>query len=94
MQPLKLVQIPNNRLDRIINNNIDIADKVLIAVSFIFEKGLDLILDKLNNFKHPQNITILTSNYLKSTEPRALKKLLELKKFLYIKKLVYVNQPA
>ena len=75
----KLVQIPNNRLDRIINNNLDIADKVLIAVSFVFEKGLDLIHDKLNNFKHPQNITILTSNYLKSTEPRALKKLLKLK---------------
>jgi superfamily II DNA or RNA helicase/HKD family nuclease len=75
----KLVQIPNNSLDRIINNNLDIADKVLIAVSFVFEKGLDLILDKLNSFKHPQNITILTSNYLKSTEPRALKKLLELK---------------
>lgn len=76
----KLVQIPNNRLDRIINNNLDIADKVLIAVSFVFEKGLDLILDKLNNFKNPHNITVLTSNYLKSTEPKALRKLLELKR--------------
>lgn len=76
----KLIKIPDNKLDKVINNNIDLADKVFIVVSFVFEKGLNLILDKLSNFKHPQNITILTSNYLKSTEPRALKKLLNLKK--------------
>jgi len=77
---IKLIQVPNYRLDKIINSNLDLAEKVLIVVSFVFEKGLDLILQKLSNFRHPNNITILTSNYLKSTEPKALKKLLELKK--------------
>ena len=75
----KLIDIPNNELDEIINQNIEQSEKVLIVVSFIFEKGLGLILDKLKKFHNPNNITIITSNYLKSTEPKALRKLLNLK---------------
>jgi len=75
----KLIDIPNNELDEVINKNIEQSKKVLIVVSFIFEKGLGLILDKLKKFHNPGNITIITSNYLKSTEPKALKKLLDLK---------------
>tara|TARA_B100000780_G_C21111237_1_gene449069 strand:- start:68 stop:2389 length:2322 start_codon:yes stop_codon:yes gene_type:complete len=75
----KLIDIPNKELDEIINQNIEQSEKVLIVVSFIFEKGLGLILDKLKKFHNPSNITIITSNYLKSTEPKALKKLLDLK---------------
>ena len=47
----KLIDIPNNELDEIINNNIDKSNKILIVVSFVFEKGLDLIFDKLKNLK-------------------------------------------
>ena len=75
----KLIDIPTSELDEIINKNIEKSEKVLIVVSFIFEKGLSLILDKLKEFHSPKNITIVTSNYLKSTEPKALRKLLELK---------------
>ena len=75
----KLIDIPNNELDEIINNNIDKSNKILIVVSFVFEKGLDLIFDKLKEFKNHENITFITSNYLQSTEPKALRKLLKLK---------------
>ena len=75
----KLIDIPNHQLEEIINENIKKSEKILIVVSFIFQKGLELIFDKLTKFKNPENITIITSNYLKSTEPKALKKLLELK---------------
>ena len=75
----KLIDIPNNELDVIINRNIDQSEKILIVVSFVFEKGLALVFDKLKKFHNPANITIITSNYLKSTEPKALRKLLELK---------------
>ena len=43
----KLIDIPNNELDEIINQNIEQSNKVLIVVSFIFEKGLELVFDKL-----------------------------------------------
>ena len=75
----KLIDIPNNELDEIINQNIEQSNKVLIVVSFIFKEGLELVFDKLKSFHNPSNITIITSNYLKSTEPKALRKLLELK---------------
>jgi superfamily II DNA or RNA helicase/HKD family nuclease len=75
----KLIDIPNNQLDEIINNYIDESHEIVIIVSFIFEKGLGLILDKLRKFAHKHSLTVITSNYLKSTEPSALRKLLELK---------------
>ena len=76
----RLIDIPDNKLDVAINENIKESEKILIVVSFIFVKGLMLILDNLRSFRKPENITIITSNYLKSTEPEALNKLLELKK--------------
>ena len=56
----KLIDIPNNELDEIINNNIDKSNKILIVV-FVFEKGLDLIFDKLKEFKNHENITFITA---------------------------------
>jgi superfamily II DNA or RNA helicase len=76
----KLIDIPNFKLDEIINSKIEKSEKILIVVSFIFTKGLDLFFSKLKEFKHKENITIITSNYLNCTEPSALRKLLELKK--------------
>ena len=76
----KLIDIPNSKLDEIINSKIEKSEKILIVVSFIFTKGLDLFFSKLKEFKHKENITIITSNYLNCTEPSALRKLLELKK--------------
>ncbi len=75
----KLIDVPGKKLDDIINQNIEKSEKILIIVSFIFEKGLNLIFNKLNEFNNHQNITIITSNYLKCTEPKALKKLMKLK---------------
>ena len=76
----RLIDIPDNKLDVTINENIKESEKIFIVVSFIFVKGLMLILNNLRSFSKPENITIITSNYLKSTEPEALNKLLELKK--------------
>ena len=76
----KLIDVPNIKLDEVINNKINQSDKILIVVSFVFSKGLSLIFDGLKNFKNKENITIITSNYLYSSEPNALRKLLELKK--------------
>lgn len=75
----KLIDIPNNQLDEIINNYIDESNEIVIIVSFVFEGGLNLILDKLREFTPKHKLTVITSNYLKSTEPNALRKLLELK---------------
>ena len=72
-----IIDVPGKKLDDIINQNIEKSEKILIIVSFIFEKGLNLIFDKLNEFNNPQNITLITSNYLKCTEPKALKKLIQ-----------------
>ena len=57
----KLIDIPSNKLDVTINENIKESEKIIIVVSFIFVKGLMLIFDSLKSFKSPQNITIITS---------------------------------
>jgi len=75
----KLYYIPNSNFSRTINESIQNSDEIIIAVSFVFKAGLNLIWDSLLNFPNKKNITILTSNYLKSTEPDALAKLLTLK---------------
>lgn len=75
----KLIDVPNNELDEVINKNIEKSEKIIIVVSFLFERGLELIFDKLKKFHNPSNITIITSNYLNSTEPNALRKLIDLK---------------
>ena len=43
----RLIDIPDNKLDVTINENIKESEKILIVVSFIFVKGLMLILDNL-----------------------------------------------
>ena len=75
----KLIDIPNNQLDEIINGYIDESNEIVIIASFVFKGGLNLIFDKLREFSTKHKLTIITSNYLKSTEPGALWKLLELK---------------
>lgn len=75
----KLFYIPEDALDGVINEHLGESDQVIISVSFIFLSGLNLILDKLKSSPNPTRLTVVTSNYLKSTEPSALEKLLELK---------------
>ena len=75
----RLIDIPNEQLDEIINDYIDKSSEIVIVVSFVFEKGLSLIFEKLKKFLSNNRLTIITSNYLQSTEPKALRKLLELK---------------
>lgn len=75
----KLYCIPNESFDSVLNENIGNADEVIISVSFVFLSGLNLLIDSLKKFDNQSKITIITSNYLKSTEPVALDKLLELK---------------
>jgi len=79
MMESKLIDIPNEQLDEIISDYIDKSNEIVIVVSFIFEKGLSLIFEKLKNFLSNNRLTIITSNYLQTTEPKALRKLLELK---------------
>ena len=45
----KLIDIPNSKLDEIINSKIEKSEKILIVVSFIFTKGLDLFFSKLKS---------------------------------------------
>ena len=75
----KLYCVPNESFDSVLNENIGNADEVIISVSFVFLSGLNLLIDSLKKFDNQSKITIITSNYLKSTEPVALDKLLELK---------------
>ena len=46
----RLIDIPDNKLDVTINENIKESEKIFIVVSFIFAKGLMLILDNLRSF--------------------------------------------
>ena len=75
----KLYYIPHGSFDRILNEKIKNADEVIISVSFVFLSGLNLLIEGLKKFGNQSKLTIITSNYLKSTEPEALDKLLELK---------------
>ena len=75
----KIIDIPNYKLDEIILEKLSQSEKVTIVVSFFFVSGLKLILNGLNSFEDKSKITILTSNYLKSTQPEALEILLKLK---------------
>ena len=75
----KIIKIPNENLDDYLNNFISQSTKINIAVSFFFNSGLNLIIESLKKFKNKKNINIIESNYLNSTEPNALKTLLDLK---------------
>ena len=46
----RLIDIPNEQLDEIINDYIDKSSEIVIVVSFVFEKGLSLIFEKLKKF--------------------------------------------
>ncbi len=75
----KLINIPNQNLDEIITKKIIESEKVIFIVSFWFVSGLKLILDALKNFENKSKLIIISSNYLKSTQPDALEILLVLK---------------
>lgn len=72
--------IPKTNFTEVINNSIYGSDEVVISVSFIFEAGLNLIIEALLNFKDLKSVTIVTSNYLECTEPAALLSLFNLGK--------------
>jgi len=76
----ELYYIPEGEFDRVVNEKILDADEVIISVSFVFLSGLSLLYDSLKKICSKSKLTIITSNYLNSTEPVALEKLLELKK--------------
>jgi len=74
----KLIDIPNHKLDFEINKFLKESSEATIAVSFIFVSGLKLIYPNLEEFCKYKKLTIVTSNYLSSTQPEALKMLLKL----------------
>jgi HKD family nuclease len=71
--------IPDKAFDSVINEKIQEADEVIISVSFVFLSGIDLIIENLRNFRNQSRLIVITSNYLSSSEPAALEKLLGLK---------------
>jgi superfamily II DNA or RNA helicase/HKD family nuclease len=80
--------IPDKAFDNVVNEKLEEADEAIISVSFVFLSGIDLIIENLRNFRNPSRLIVITSNYLSSSEPAALEKLLELKQqgaqiFLY-----------
>ena len=75
----ELYYIPEGSFDHILNKEIERADEVIISVSFVFISGLGLIIDSLKKIKDQSRLTIIISNYLKSSEPGALLRLLELR---------------
>jgi len=75
----KLYYIPNKNFTKAVNDSIYESEEVIISVSFAFKAGLNLIKDRLFNFPNKARLTIIVSNYMKSTEPEALYELLKLK---------------
>lgn len=55
------------------------SDEIIMNVSFIRDSGMKLLIDDLKNAKEKgKSIKILTSDYMKVTEPNALYRLLEI----------------
>ena len=75
----EIYYIPEQEFSSVVNKGLTSSDEVIISVSFIFLSGLSLILENLKGFNNKSKLTIITSNYLKSTEPEALERLMELK---------------
>ena len=50
-----LIDVPGKKLDDIINLNIEKSEKIIIIVSFIFEKGLNLSLRFKSGSKSSRN---------------------------------------
>ncbi len=76
----ELINIPENKLDEVLIARLDSSKRAIFIVSFIFESGLSLIIDALRRFlsNSENQLTIITSNYLKCTQPEALESLLTL----------------
>ena len=76
----ELINIPENKLDEVLIARLDSSKHAIFIVSFIFESGLSLIIDALKRFlsNSENQLTIITSNYLKCTQPEALESLLTL----------------
>ena len=77
----KLINIPENKLDEVLISKLSKSSSAVIIVSFVLESGLKLIIDELTKFisRDGNRLIIITSNYLKATQPKALELLLSLK---------------
>ena len=76
----ELINVPENKLDEALIARLDKSNKAIFIVSFVFESGLNLLIDELKRFlsNSDNRLTIITSNYLKCTQPEALELLLTL----------------
>ena len=77
----KLINIPENKLDEVLISKLSKSSAAVFIVSFVLESGLKLIIDELTKFisRDGNRLIIITSNYLKVTQPKALELLLSLK---------------
>lgn len=73
--------ISNNKITMCesLKNSITTSDEIIINVSFIRDSGLKLLIPELLNAKRAgKKVKILTSDYMKITEPNALYRLLDI----------------
>ena len=73
--------ISNNKMTmyETLKNSINSCEEIIMNVSFIRDSGLKLLIPKLQKAKTAgKNIKILTSDYMKVTEPNALYRLLDI----------------
>ena len=77
----KLVNVPEHKLDEILISKLKVSSSALFIVSFILDSGLKLIIDQLQKYTSLKDnrLVIITSNYMKVTQPKALDLLLSLK---------------
>lgn len=76
----KLINVPDHHLDDELNKHLQDCNEAIFAVSFVFKSGLDLIFNELKGILlRNKKLKFYTSNYMSSTEPRALEMLLALK---------------
>ena len=77
----KLINIPENNLDEILISKLKLSSSATFIVSFILDSGLKLIIDQLKQYilLQDNSLIIITSNYMKVTQPKALELLLSLK---------------
>ena len=62
-----------------LKNSINSCEEIIMNVSFIRDSGLKLLIPELQKAKTAgKNIKILTSDYMKVTEPNALYRLLDI----------------
>ena len=70
----KLINIPENKLDEVLISKLSKSSSAVFIVSFVLESGLKLIIDELTKFisRDGNRLIIISSNYLKATQPKAL----------------------